>query len=261
MPSRLDRAIDVTRDSLWLATVPAVATLLSFSKVARALAVDGGGGVTFPFPAGLPTLWTYVSLPGGTGAGGPGGPLALIAFVPLFALGLVVTSALEAGFLGALAERLDGEPGDFAASVRRFTPRIVGVNLIRMGVVLAALPLLMVPPLAVVVVLGLSYLLYGLPFEVVARDAGIRAALEATVERALDGGDYAAFGAAHLLVGAVASLALTGLVRNTGILGVLLGTALVCVPAVFVAAYGLLLFREDAPGAPDEPADTERREV
>lgn len=248
MPSRVDRAVEVTQDSLALAVVPAVATLLSASAVARALAAGGGGGMTFPFPAGLPTLWTYVSLPGGA-AGGPvgggtiGGPLSVVAFVPLFVLGLVLTSALEAGFLGSLSRRLDGRPVRFGESARRFSVRMIGVNLVRAAAVFVALPLLVFPPLAIVVVLVVSYLVYGLPFEVVVRDDTLLDALESTVGRALDGGPYAAFGLAHLLAGAAASLVLTALVRTGGAVGVLLGTALVAVPAVFVGAYGLLVFR------------------
>ena len=168
MPSRHDRAAAVTRRSVPLAAVPFVASLVSISNVQRALGA-GGGGVTFPFPAGLPTLWTYVSLPG-VSAGGIGtvtGPGALVAALPLFLVGLVVT-----------------------------------------------------------------------------RDAGVLPALERTVGHATDGGAYATFGFAHLFAGAVASFFLSGLARNGGLPGILFGAAVVAVPAVFVAAYGVLVFRD-----------------
>ena len=246
MPSTYERAIDVTRRSGWLAVVPVAATLLSFSKISRALSSGPGGGVAFPFPTGLPTLWTYVSLPGGPGPGGPsiGGPLSFVAFVPLFLLGLVVTSALEAGFLGSLSRRIDGAPIAFGESVRRFTVRLIGVNIVRALVVLLALPFIVFPPLAFAVVIVLTYLVYGLPFVVVVRDVGLADAFEATVDHARTGGRYAAFGLGHLLAGAAASLVLTMLARNGGLLGVLIGTAVVAVPAVFVGVYGLLVFRE-----------------
>jgi hypothetical protein len=191
----------------------------------------------------LPTLWTYVSLPNGDGGVSLGGPLSLVAFLPLFLVGLLVTSALEAGLLGSLQHRIDDEPLVFTESVRRFTLRLVGVNLVRMATVVAALPFFVFPPLAVVVMVTVSYLVYGLPFELVVHDAPLGTALESTVSRALDGGDYASFGVAHLLAGGVASIFVTGFVRNAGVLGILAGAALVAVPAVFVTTYGLLVFR------------------
>jgi hypothetical protein len=42
---------------------------------------------------------------------------------------------------------------------------------------------------------------------------------------------------------------MSALVLNTGLLGILLGTGIAAVPAVFVASYGLLVFRELASGA------------
>lgn len=244
MPSRSDRAVELTLDSLPLAVVPALATFLSFSDVTRALA-SRGSGVTFSFPTGLPTLWTYVSLPSGVAGGSDiGGPLSLVVFVPAFLLGLLVTSALEAGFLAAIYGRIDGVRLSFAVGVRRFTFRLVGVNLIRAAVVLAAIPFLIVLPLALAVVLVLSYLLYGLPFLVVVSDTDVRTAIESSVEHAKRGGDYASFGVAHLLVGALASTGLTSIARNIGLPGILLGTAIVAVPALFVATYGLLVFRD-----------------
>lgn len=244
MPSRFDRAVDFTGAALVLAWVPVVASLLSLTKIARILNAGPGGGIAFPLPTGLPTLWTYVSMPNGPGAGSVGGPLSVVAFVPLFLVGLLVTSALEAGFLGALWDRIGDDPGGFVANVERFTLRMLGVNLLRAAIVFAAVPLLVVPPLAIVVLLAAMYLLYGLPFEIVVRDDSFTSALDTTVSHALDGGSYVAFGGAHLVAGAVASVVLSLLVRNGGLAGILVGALVVAVPAVFVANYGLLVFHE-----------------
>lgn len=245
MPSRLDRSSELTQESIALALVPIVATLLSGTEIARTLAAGPGAGIAFPLPTGLPTLWTYVSVPSGTRPGAVGGPLSLVAFVPLFIVGLLVTSALEAGFLGSLWGRITGESGAFIENVKRFTLRLVGVNLLRATIVVAVLPVvLMAPPLAIIVVVGLTYLIYGLPFEIVVRDEGFTSALETTVSLALDGGGYAIFGGAHLVGGAFASAVLTLLVRNGGLLGILLGTVVIAIPAVFIAVYGLLVFHE-----------------
>lgn len=241
--TRFDRAVETTRESLDLAIVPVVASLLSGTKIARVLAAGPGGGITFPFPPGLPTLWTYVSLPAGPRMGGTTGPLSLATFVPLFLFGLVLTSALEAGFLGSLRRRLDSTPLAFLEDVRRYTLRIVAVNLLRAALVFAAAPLLVVPPVALAVVVVLAYLFYGLPFEIVVRDVEFTTALGVTLSHARAGGLYARFGLAHLLFGAIGSLVLTTLVRNGGVPGVVLGTGLVSVPAVFVGSYGLAVFR------------------
>lgn len=244
MPSTFDDALDVTRRSLDLAHLPAIATLLSLSKVTQALEAGPGGGMTFPMPTGLPTLWTYVSLPSGSGGMSISGPLAFTAFIPLFIVGLVITSALEAGFLGTLRRRIEGRPVDFLASAKQFVWRMILVNLLRALVVFAMFPLIAIPPLAIVVVIAVTYLIYGLPFVIVVTDEDFETSLRTTIDQALSGGRYAGFGVAHLLGGAVLSLFLTTLVRNGGLFGILVGTAVVAVPAVFVGAFGLLLFRE-----------------
>jgi len=258
MPSRFERAAAIAQRSLALAVVPFVASLASVSKVEQALSA-GGGGVTFPFPSGLPTLWTYVSLPGVTGPGVATGanPAALLTVLPLFVVGFLVISALEAGFLGALDGRTGDDGRGFVAGVAQFGLRLAGVNLVRLAVVLAALPFVVVPPLilfALVIVVVLGYLTYGLPFVVVTQDMGVVAALERTVGHATDGGSYAAFGFGHLVAGAVASLGLSVLARNGGLPGIVVGAAVVAVPAVFVAAYGVVLFR-DLGGTPSGPTD------
>lgn len=254
MPSRYDRAVAVTRRSTALALVPFAASLLSLSKVRQALAANGGG-IAFPFPTGLPTLWTYVSLPGVVGTGSSAGPGSLALFLPLFLVGLLVTAALEAGLLGALDGQIDGTDRGFVGGVEQFTLRIVGVNLVRAAVVLVALPFVVLGPLVVVgflLVVVLSYLIYGLPFVVVTQNVGLGDALGRTVGLATDGGGYARFGFVHLLAGALASLVLSVVVRNGGIPAILLGAAVVAFPAVFVAAYGLFVFRDLGDGGRDE---------
>lgn len=247
MPSRFDHAIEITRDSIVLAIVPIAATLLSGSEIARVLSAGPGAGVSFPLPTGLPTLWTYVSVPNPVGAGSVAGPFSQVTFIPLLVVGLLITAALEAGFLGSLSRRLEGEPLAFVESVKRFTLRMVGVNLLRTVIVIAVFPLFVVPILALVAVLVLMYLTYGLPFVIVVRDTSFTEGLRATVSHALDGSLYAAFGAAHLFVGAITSVVLTFLLRNGGVFGILIGTLAVAVPAVFVGVYGLLVVRDRTP--------------
>ncbi|MEF8851753.1 MAG: hypothetical protein V5A28_04925 [Haloarculaceae archaeon] len=75
------------------------------------------------------------------------------------------------------------------------------------------------------------------------------------VERATDGGAYARFGLGHLLTGVVASLGLSLLARNGGVPGITLGAAVVALPAVFVASYGVVLFRDLGDGTSERDVD------
>lgn len=239
------RAIELTRRTLHLAFVPLVATLLSFSKVVAMATPHGGGGVTFPLPTGLPTLWTFVNTPGlGRGTVGPATSAATVVWVPLFVLGFLLVSALQGGFLGVLANRAEGRRGSFVRNAGDFLPRMVGANLITMLVVFVALPLLFFPPLAIVVALVLSYLVYGLPFVVVVEDMAVLDALGETIRLATTGGRYLEYAVGYLVVGTVASFVLTAIVYNLGLLGVLLGAVVVAVPALFLAAVGVLVFRD-----------------
>lgn len=134
-----------------------------------------------------------------------------------------------------------------------FLLRMIGVDLVRVAMVLVALPFLVFPPAAFGLVIVLMYLIYGLPFEIVIRDIGVMTALESTVPTALDGGTYAGFGLYHLVGGAIGSVVLTLMVRNFGMIGILAGTGFVAVPALFVALYGLYVFRDLRSGRAREP--------
>ncbi|MFB6152785.1 MAG: hypothetical protein ABEJ27_00890, partial [Halodesulfurarchaeum sp.] len=78
-------------------------------------------------------------------------------FIPLFLIGLVVTAALEAGFLGSIVARLNDEGTSFLANARRYLVQMIGVNLVRAAIVFAAFPLLVVSPvLAIVAIVVVS---------------------------------------------------------------------------------------------------------
>lgn len=257
MVPRTDAAARTTREALPLAILPVLATFLSLDQLARTLGAGPGFGVAFPFPTGLPTLWTYVAVPGTVLGGGVG---TVAGSIPLLVVGLVVASMLEAGFLGSLDDRIEGEPADVVGNAGQYTVAMIGVNLVRFAVVLLALPFVVLGPLVLVAVVALSYLVYGLPFVVVVEDRGVVDALSRTGDLALSGGRYAAFGFTHLAVGAVASVVLTLLVRTLGLVAVVPAALLVAAPAVFVATYGLLVFRdltEREPPLPDGDAATD----
>jgi len=247
--STFAQATETTLQSLPLAVVPLLASLLSPAKIATVLSKPIDGGVSFPVPSGLPTLWSFVQANGLTVSGSGGAGLSPFVWLPLFAVGLLIASALEAGFVGAVANRLDGESADFLTNVTRYGRRMIGVNLVRFAVVLLALPFIVFGPLAILVVVGLEYLVYGLPFVVVVERVGVVEGLSQTTSYALSASpEYVGFGVAYLIVGAVTSFVLTGFVYGTGIVGILVGSVLVAVPAVFVVAYGLLVFRALAAG-------------
>lgn len=242
--THLAGAIDLTRTTLPLAVVPALASLLEFSKVAAMAAPRGGLGVTVPLPTGLPTLWTFVNAtPLGGGAVAPAMAGAAGTWLPLFLVGLVFTAALEAGFLGVLVARSADRYARFLDSSATYFARMLGINLLTLLVFVVGLPLLVFPPLAFAFVLVAGYLLYGLPFVVVIEDATVLEAVGVSIGYALDGGEYLAYAVGYLAVGTVGSVVLTAMVYNFGLVGILVGAVIVAVPALFVTAFGVVVFR------------------
>lgn len=238
--THLQDAIERTERNLALAVVPFLASLLSLSKVAALATPHGGGGVSFPLPTGLPTLWTFVNAPGvGGGTFGPATAGAALVWAPLFVVGFLLTSALEAGFLGTLDPAGDRS---FADAVVEYLLPIVGANLLSLLAFVLALPFIVFPPLAVVVIVVVGYALYGMPFVIVVRNEGVLDAVRASVGYALSGGEYLSYGVGYLVVGTVGSFVLTWLVYNTGIVGIVVGAALVAVPALFLTAFGVSVF-------------------
>ncbi|MFB6081427.1 MAG: hypothetical protein ABEJ67_01265 [Halanaeroarchaeum sp.] len=254
--STLDRATALTKAALPLAVVPVLATLLDVGKVVAMTAPRSGGGMKFPFPTGLPTLWTFtsVSTQGSGVSVVPTATMSLVMAVPLLVVGFLLTSALEAGFLGSLARRAAGRRPSFSDAVTDYVVPILVKNVLSMLSLLLALPFFVFPPLAVLVSLVVSYFIYGMPFVIVVEDVGAIDALRASVGYGKRGGAYLTYGVGFLVVGAVASVFFTSMVYGLGLLGVLIGAVVVAVPSVFLAALGVVVFRslssESVPALP-----------
>ncbi|MFB6125009.1 MAG: hypothetical protein ABEJ59_03530 [Halanaeroarchaeum sp.] len=242
--THLQAAIERTERHLPLAIVPFLASLLSLSKVAALAAPQGGGGVSFPLPTGLPTLWTFVNARGRRRDLRPGHDRHGDALGAPVRGGLPADERARGGFLGALDPSTDRS---FADAVVHYLLPIVGANLLSLLAFVLALPFVVFPPLAVVVIIVVGYALYGMPFVIVVRDVGVWDAVRASGGYALAGGEYLSYAAGYLLVGTVGSFVLTWLVYNTGIVGIVVGAALVAVPALFLTAFGVGVFR----GLPD----------
>lgn len=265
-PSKLVRARRLAESSLALAVVPLVASFLAVGKLQRALDADPGFGLSTALPAALPTLWTY------TGSFGDGLQFTTVAGAVSAALtpanavvvlvGTAVFAALEAGFLGSVAARVAGEPvrlDRFLLAVRRFGRRMIVVRLVGVFVVvLLGLLAELLGPAVVLVGLLVAYALYGWPYVLVVRDDPAFDALGVTLVLAREGGIYLRFAVLHALFAAGLSVPLTVLVRNGGPLGVSVAGVAASLPALVVAFYGVLTFRErlGTAGVWETPGDT-----
>jgi hypothetical protein len=216
-----------TQPILVLGLVPALATLLEFDDVARALSGAPGThvGVALSFPAPIADLWTFADL-GVAGGGAVAGPSLLA-----IALLVVTEGVLAAGYLGSIDDHLAGRRVDFGANVTAYAGRMIVYHalwlLLTVGLLLALASL----SLAAALVLGLpavllgSYLLYGTPYLLVVRDEPLSRAVDRSVAYARDGGAYARYGLGYLAVVALVSLFVSAVVANFGPLGLLLGVA------------------------------------
>jgi hypothetical protein len=228
---------------LRLALVPAAVALVAVGRIREVVASSGfHAGLTARLPTPVVDVWGFVSLPGGSGQAvvGPGS----LALLPV---AVVLRAALGAGLVGSChAVAATGEY-DFLANVRRHLVPFLGyaavTTLLSTGVALLVAGGVLVGgggastalgPLAIPVLLLLGYLFWATPFLVVTRETGLVPAARASLALATDGGRHAAFSAGHLLVVAVASVPVTLVVANGGLVGVLLG-------AVGVAPVGLTL--------------------
>lgn len=203
--------------------------------------------MTFPLPGGLPTVWTYASLPTSGSVPVAAGGLGLVPGLAAFLVGTVLGGALEAGLVGTLDDLAAGRSPSLLAAARRHVVPVTLARLLRASLILLAAPFVLAAPLLGVVIVPLlllaSYALYGLPFVIVVEERAFRPALSRTLVLARDGGVYLRFAVAHVLAGAAVSLPVSVLIRG-GLPGVFVAVAVTAPVGAFVAAYGVLLFRE-----------------
>ena len=245
MPSLLARAARISGRVSPYAVVPFVLSLAAVEKVLSAGGPGFSMNVKFALPADVATLWTLVDPP----ARG----VTLHTPVPLVALPvfLVVEAALVAGFLGGLRDAYRGEAPDFAGAASDHWLSILGVRVAQFvvfvglgGVMLAGGPVGLLVALPLFVLLG--YLIWGAPYLVVLRDSDALTALAESAAVARAGGDYLLFTVGYALAVAVGSVVLSPLVSTAGVVGVLVGSALVAYPALVAAAAATIVVDESA---------------
>lgn len=228
------------------ALVPFALSLLAFQKVGAATDPSPVSiNVKFPLPADVATLWTLVDPP--TQGVAVQSPVPFL-FVPVF---LVLEAALVAGFLGGVGDAVRGDPADFAGAAVDHWLSILGVRVVQfvlfvgIGVALvAAGPFGLLVGFPLILLLG--YMLWAAPYLVVLRDLDAVSALAASWSLAGEGGRYLSFSLAYLLAGAVASAVLSPLVSSAGILGVVVGAAVVAYPALVASAAATIVVDETA---------------
>lgn len=107
----LDDVATSARSVPHLAVIPVLASLLAYEKIVKTSSAGPGGGMTFPMPAALPDLWTFVSVPSTGVSFELGVPLLL---APVF---FVLQATLVAGYLGS--RRCDRGRGSRLLGARR----------------------------------------------------------------------------------------------------------------------------------------------
>jgi len=198
------------RDDAVLLALPVLGTVLQFGNAVRVLNAGSGGGVTFAFPTGFATLWSFVNVPMGEG---------LVANPLLFAFGVAVQAVLTTVYVPRAVERARpgrGEADPVAALSRYFRPLFgvaIAIALVGSLIVLAVVVATALVWVAVPVVLFLGYALYAAPFLVVVENRRALDALEASYDRATDLGSYASYALQYVLLVAAVSLLASSFVR------------------------------------------------
>jgi hypothetical protein len=224
-----------------LVVVPLVNAFLQYGNVERVLAFDGVRfGVQFPFPAPLLTAWSFASVPQ------VGDGLRIVGPAWLFPVAVALEAVLVAGYLGSLDEGFHTGSYDFAANVVSYVVPLfaytVLANAVVLGVGLLGLRVgVLALAVAIPTLLTLGYLFWATPFLVVVEDRGFLTALQRSATLAAGGGEYAEFFLKHLLVGAVVSVAVTPVMVNAGVAGVVIG-AVVGAPIAFTFTLATLRF-------------------
>ncbi len=229
--------------NLPLALVPLLSSLLAPENVRRVLAAeDLNFGIAFRFPAALPDLWSFVSL--------PSQPAGVHVSPTVWLLPVVIPlhAALVAGLVGSASQAIRTGRYDFSQNVRRhFVPVLVFVALVRAvgfgAVTLTALA----PPFVLLTVplfLLLSYLFYATPYLLVVADDSVGDALARSYDWAVAGGPYLSYAGGYLLTVAAVSAFVSAFVVNLGVVGIGVG-AVVTAPVALALTFATTEFVAD----------------
>lgn len=245
MPSLLARAARVTGRVTPYAVVPFVLSLAAVEKVLSAGGPGFSMNVKFALPADVATLWTLVDPPARGVTLNTPVPLVTL---PVF---LVVEAALVAGFLGGVRDAYRGQAPDFVGAATDHWLSILGVRVAQFvafaglgGAMLAGGPAGVIVALPLFFLLG--YFIWGAPYLVVLRDSDAVTALVESAHVAAAGGDYLLFTVGYAFAVAAGSVVVSPLVSTTGVVGVLVGSALVAYPALVGAAAATIVVDESA---------------
>lgn len=247
MPSLLARAARVAGRISPYAVVPFALSLLAVERVASAASSPGVSvSVKFALPADVATLWTLVD-PATRGVT-VNTPVPLVA-LPVF---LVVQAVVVAGFLGVVCDAYrDDEPGFVDAAADHWLS-MLGVQVVEFVVFVGIGSLAVLGggfaaafvAFSVIVVVG--YLVWAAPYLVVLRGSDAVTALAESAELAQRGGRYLAFSVGYAVAVAVCSVVVSPLVSTTGVVGVVVGAALVAYPALVGSAAATIVVDESA---------------
>lgn len=222
LPALLSHAAARLDDLLPLAGVPLVLGLLSVDNFRRVALEGQHFGVKFGLPIPVTTGWAFLSLPT-RGEGVYLSPADPANFVSVAAVVAAWSAILGAGYLGSIHRHLAGAERAFVADVRRYALPLFGFQVlvflgvaVVVGIAVVGVPFLL---LGISGLLVAGYLLWATPYLVVAAGLDLREALSESYERAVAGGEYAAFFGQYLVAVAAISLVATPVFVNLGVAG------------------------------------------
>ncbi|KTG09362.1 hypothetical protein AUR64_16410 [Haloprofundus marisrubri] len=269
MASFTTRLADGWEKAGWMTTlalVPAVVTVTSLQNIVNTLSASRtGGGVAFLIPTGIVNLWSFVSVPSPQQ-----GEMTLdIGGIPVgsfeaaaTALGLVfvttvVRATLAAGYFGSIREGFTSEKYDFQRNVRRYAVRMLGYELLPLVALLPAILFaleggavgfaLFVPVFLSSLVAG--YLLAATPYLVVLRDLSLVEALVESVRVTTTVGFFR-FVLALFVAALPLSFALSTVVRQLGVVGILCGALMLAPVGLACNAATMRLVADVDPQSP-----------
>ncbi|ADQ66375.1 hypothetical protein C499_01425 [Halogeometricum borinquense DSM 11551] len=234
-----DRIADGWRrsaDALWLVFVPVVTALFSVDKILRITLINRFH-VGFKFlnlPSPIESVWRFVNVPQ-SGVHIDSGPA-----IPILAVLVLVTMFLLGGYLGSIRRLLDADEDQFDFTHDAFAylgpmavwaavPSLVTVSVAMLAGGFGTVEGNTLLPLVFVIIAGalvFGYLFYAAPFLVVLRETGLVDALRGSYHLAVSGGPYASYALGYVFFSFVVSGALSLIVVNLGIVGLLVGIPL-----------------------------------